>query len=1087
MPALSQPQSKNISTEAKKEPPSRPSSLPKQSNKESEGPNEYQVQSKMQARGFLSNVIPKMNPPKHHAYVNIPVPHELAKSHGEKGEKKGTGDKAEGNIYESPFAASVNEEEDKTQEFDNPRYQGSLKLDATPVYSNQGSYLLTTGHQNKELEYKSDEEASKEHDADFRPKSDSVSSGGGRKKKLVLKVKKKKHYDEDSPESVNLDVDDTKEGKGEKAEETGHSAEVPKNEEGEGNEPVEDKGQEAEEGEKSVEKEEQKGGESVQVEEEVTKRNGEEHGLVGKGQGAENEGQEAKDEGQEVKDECQKAKDEGQGLGVEGDKVVKVKTSAEDSSAKEGRIVNGKSTQAETESNKADDDKINISNGQFLVGEKSKEKEPIDVEMENDESENVASKGTEGDIDARKSEEGGPEKGDENMGGDDQMGAGDDKVISRDRGMENVETNDVEMKEQEEGRLTESEETLGEPERDLGEDKEQNDTTIGGGKKDTTIGGGKKDTTTAEDKLITEAEEIERNEPEGEKTRKVLKYVNPFEDSDEEMMPEKENNKRKEKIVFNPFEVDTDDDLDNDDQNFKFDPSEEFVWDESIGRAVSRRAKLVPGEGPKTTMSAEEFAKHQKKIDDLKKGLAKTGNKEYKNPFEDSDDELDQVHDKGIAKSKKQDGKPRLLVLKTKKKKRAPPPPTQTPFSQGVAENTETTDKETSVMIKIQEGNLGPEQRQKPEPISVAPDANLAPKDPLETFKTYVDNSEVEIRKRLDSKSDGLRRHDDEQFDRATSPVSASCPALNKMKPGEERVIKSNDKSTSSDHLPENNQRREHEQAETGSPQENEGTEEEGKVKGAVKITPEITKKKEKPPKRPAPPVPKGITPFKDSPPTTPQSAVRNGTPDSGRKAKESSARPDESKKGDLVEHSKKIETPEKVANEDEEKIKKKVVKTKSPKEKDKSKEKIKEEKDKSKEKIKEEKDKNKEKIKEEKDKSKIKEKEGKEKKEGKIKEEKEKEKEKKKQKKDKQKEKHIDKNKSPKVKEERGKQEDVDEQDTENVGLIRTYSIIEEKELTIEDIGIELKEIESKQQILEAKGVNMEKRLREILHGKLK
>ena len=1026
----------------------------------------------MQARGFLSNVIPKMNPPKHHAYVNVSVPHELAKSHdgeahGEKGEKKVTSGKAEGNIYESPFAASVYEGEDKTQEFDNPRYQGSLKLDATPVYSNQGSSLLTTGHQTKELEYKSDEEASKEHDADFRPKSDSVSSGGGRKKKLVLKVKKKKHHDEDSPrESVNLDVDDAKEGKGGKAEETGHSAEAPTHEGGEGSEPVEDKGQEAEEGEKSVEKEEQKGSESIQLGEEVAKTNKEEHGLVGEDQGAENEGQEAKDKGQEVKDDCQKAKDEGQGVGVESDKVVKVEASAEDSSTKEDRIVNGKSTPAEAESNKFDDDKIDVSNGQ-LIGEKSKERESFDVEMENNESENVAGKGTEGDIDARKSEEGRPEKGDENMGGDDQMGAGEDKLILGDREMENVETNDVEMKEEEEGRSTESEKALGEPERDLNENKEKNNTA-------TTRG--KKDTTTAIDKLITEAKEIERAEPEGGKTKKVLKYVNPFEDSDEEMMPEKENNKRKEKIVLNPFEVDTDDDLDNDDQNFKFDPSEEFVWDASIGRAVSRRAKLVPGEGPKATMSAEEFAKHQKKIDDLKKGLAKTRSKEYKNPFEDSDDELDQIQEKEIAKSKKQDGKPRLLVLKTKKKKRAPPPPTQAPFSQGVgteaeevvtAENTETTEtihKETSVMIKTQEGNLGPEQIKKPGPISVAPDANLAPKDPLETFKTYVDNSEVEIRKRLDSKSDGLRRHDEEQFDRATSPVSASCPALNKMKLGEERVIKSNDISTSSDHVPENNQRREHEQAETGSPHQNDEKQEEGKVIEAVKITPKITEKKEKPPKRPAPPVPKGITPFKDSPPTTPQSAVRNRTPDSGRKAKESPVRFDESKKVDAVEHSKKIETPEKVANVDEEKIKKKVLKTKSPKEKDKTKET----------------------VKEEKEKIKVKEKEGKDKKERKIKEEKEKEKEKKKRKKEKQKEKNIDRNKSPKVKEERGKQEDVDEQETENVGLVRTYSIIEEKELTLEDIGIELKEIESKQQILEAKGVNMEKRLREILHGKL-
>eukprot|EP00112_Aurelia_sp_Birch-Aquarium-sp1_P003742 Seg1421.5 transcript_id=Seg1421.5/GoldUCD/mRNA.D3Y31 product="MICAL-like protein 2" protein_id=Seg1421.5/GoldUCD/D3Y31 len=1038
MPPLSQPLSKNISKEAKKEPPGRPSALPKESNTESKGANEQNVQSKMQARGFLSNVIPKMNPPKHHAYVNVPIPHEVAKAQNmeEQGDKGGKKDKAEVNIYERPFAASVNyEEKNKTEEFDNPRYLRNLKLDTTPVYSNQGSSLLTIGSQNKGLECKSDEEASsKDHDADFRPKSDSVSSGGGKKKKLVLKVKKKKPHEESSPrESMNLNVDDTKEGKGDKAEDTSQSSEGQRQEGGEGSEQEEDKCQEAEGGKKSMEKEEQKGGESVQVGEEAAKGDKEGEGLAGEGPGVDDEGQKAENEGEE-------AKDEGQGSGIEGGKV---KTDVEDLSAKEDKIVHGKSTEgAADESNKDDDHQSEISNDQ-LIGEKPKEQEPVDVEMEHNKSENVGGKDEEGEIAARKSGDEFPEKSEQNMESDEQMGAGEKKVIVGDREADNVEANEVEMKEREEGRLTEGEETMGEQEQNLDEDKE------------------KKDITTAGDKLGTEAKKIEQEEPEREKTKTVLKYVNPFEDSDEEMMPEKDNNKRKEKIILNPFEVDTDDDLDNDDENLKFDSSEEFVWDESIGRAVSRRAKLVPGEGPKTTMSAEEFAKHLKKIDDLKKGLAKTGKKDCKNPFEDSDDELDRIHEKGLEKSRKQDGKPRLLVLKTKKKRKAPPPPTQAPLSQGIhteakeeiaGESTESIDKETSVIMKIQEKNLGPEQKQKPEPILVAPDANLAPKDPLETFKTYVDNSEVEIRKRLDSKSDGLRRYDEEQVDRATSPVSASCPALNKMKPhGEERVIKSNDKSTSSDYLPENNQRREHE---TGIPQQKQDHQEEGKELeiGVGKTTPEVIKKKEKPPKRPAPPVPKGITPFKDSPPSTPQSAAWNGTPDAGKKAKESPARPDEGKEGDGVEQSKKLETPERVTDVEKEKMKKKVLKTKSPKEKDKSKEK----------------------GKEEKEKSKVKEKEGKEKREGKVKEEKEK----KKQKKDK-------KNKSPKVTNERDKPEEVvDEQEVETTGLVRTYSIIEEKELTIEDIGIELKEIESKQQVLEAKGVNMEKRLRDILHG---
>jgi len=60
----------------------------------------------------------------------------------------------------------------------------------------------------------------------------------------------------------------------------------------------------------------------------------------------------------------------------------------------------------------------------------------------------------------------------------------------------------------------------------------------------------------------------------------------------------------------------------------------------------------------------------------------------------------------------------------------------------------------------------------------------------------------------------------------------------------------------------------------------------------------------------------------------------------------------------------------------------------------------------------------------------------------------------------------------------------EIRDENDESVQLQRTFSIVEQEEMSLDDIAVELKEIEDKQGLLEQKGVKMEKRLRDQLHG---
>ena len=537
------------------------------------------------------------------------------------------------------------------------------------------------------------------------------------------------------------------------------------------------------------------------------------------------------------------------------------------------------------------------------------------------------------------------------------------------------------------------------------------------------------------------------NKEEGRAKKRVLKYVNPFEDSDEEGIDSRES-KTAGESVLNPFEVDSD----IDDYNSGPKNESEYLSDEGIGRAVSRKTKLIPGEGPKSPLSPEALIEHQKRIEDIKNGLLRSEKEKYRNPFEDSDDDIleEKARDEDLRETGSNEIRHKRLVLKVKMKKRAPPPPVDgkqaapKPLSEG--DRVETgKEKLTSSDVESRDEKAK---------------SNVDVSDPLETFKTYINNSDAEMRKRLDSRLSSASCEGAQNYQQLTTPVSMSCPVL-------------------TDHT-----------SDTSSVLCEDGWHEEGSEAQQVKDE-AAKKRKEKPPKRPAPPVPKGITPYKELSPSNGRAVHNEESPSVGEEASVEDA--DEVKRG-----SKQQNGVNKSDKEEE------LVEKKSKKEKG-----IEKDKEARKEKA-NEMDKE---FKKEKGKLKVKDKEAKKEKgiekDKEVKKEKDnmKEKEKRKEKEMKENEKKKGKGKEKKKQKgletmddekgmKNGKKDEVvvnadnglKEKMNENGGdrkRERPYSVIEEREMSLDDIGGELKVIEQKQRILEEKGVKMEKRLREQLHGK--
>ena len=508
---------------------------------------------------------------------------------------------------------------------------------------------------------------------------------------------------------------------------------------------------------------------------------------------------------------------------------------------------------------------------------------------------------------------------------------------------------------------------------------------------------------------------------EDQRSRKVLQYVNPFDETDDEELDNSEQ-KAKDELTLNPFEIDSGDEKveSRQDQDYS------YSSDDGIGRAVSRKIKLIPGEGPKTALTPEELAEHQRKIEIIKKELMKNENEEarYRNPFEESDDDLmDTEKSKYQETSDKKNSAEhhKKLVLKVKKKRRAPQPPEE--------KRVATVDQ--VAMQEEVKSNIKHEENMEEKSV-VKP--SLTPADPLETFKTYIQNSEVEMRKRLDSKASIVLQQENLEY-KETSPTSASCPTLNKIELYDEHRV--DDTSLGSD----------------------EGTRNVG-AHDATEIADKASGRKEKAPKRPAPPVPKGITPFKEISGSdierVPSPCSTEIEPDGNDKATELQ-KAIGNKKGEIKKQviNKTNETEE--CEKKRENGNKKKDRQEDMKSKEKKQEIVTLNEKETKQKNLKVKDKKKEK-------EKVK---GKQYELGKKK-----------------KKEKVEKKERDEIEDQgSGLREIVDEKD-ENFELKRTFSIVEDKEMSLDDIAIELKEIEEKQRLLEQRGVKMEKRLRDQLHG---
>ena len=893
-----------------KGPPSRPANPPGQISKDNLHQHDHHIKDRDQARGFLTGLIPKME---------MEDGKEVNKMKDEKNVP----------IYETPFACNSVRAESTTNEgkkedvFENPRYRESLKMDAKPIYENQGPCLLSLDNRKsvENLNEKDEENLSNDERHESEGEHE-INDKPIKKKKLILKVKKK-HKKGDTQPRISMNL-----------------------EEGSGSENGDDK-----KGEKIAISSD---GDDLQVEEvdkEEEKGNSKEVGEV--------------DDDSEHVNDTEKVSDADS---MKGQEEKELKGFDEE---KENKDENG--GKEDVLFNEMEGDEFN---NQEATGHK--EEDEVDNEKEEENEETAMN-----------------------------------ESIDTDNDKEQVsETKDEEMKEDE--KTTEMMPEIERSEEDdiISENNENRDENV---------------TNESNDKEM-EGTPYETHKKEQEtKGKKVLKYVNPFDSSDEEMT--KSEDKPKMRVVLNPFEVDSESELLEDTKEV-----DDFSSDDGIGRAVSRKTKLIPGEGPKTPLTAEELAEHQKKIEDIKKGLIRNEKEKYINPFEESDDDLlekDESRNEESNEVRKQELHEKRLVLKVKKKKRAPQPPVE----------MKKPAPKPPVDTVATEGKVGDGgEVEKTGKEGVAAKANLAPVDPLETFKTYIGNSEVEMRKRLDSKTSRISFNEQLKDEQAISPTSASCPALN--------ITGFHDKIRADDASIEPDEETRHDKEQDAPDADN-----------------EAAKKKEKPPKRPAPPVPKGIMPYKD---------IIGASPIMVR-AKES---PNMEAEHDKDVKMQRGEVKEKVDKKKDVKKKTKEMTEEIENKKEKNKRDEKENEKENKKKKDKEKRIEKEKQKgvvmdneNEKEKKKAKNKEKKNQKELEVKE-------------DKKGKMKVKGGKDIENKNENSKEPDVIE---DHVGLVRTYSIIEEKEMSLDDIGIELKEIEEKQRALEQKGVKMEKRLREQLHGKLK
>eukprot|EP00794_Sanderia_malayensis_P009132 gene9132-10105_t len=544
-----------------------------------------------------------------------------------------------------------------------------------------------------------------------------------------------------------------------------------------------------------------------------------------------------------------------------------------------------------------------------------------------------------------------------------------------------------------------------------------------------------------EDKSIVEEQdktEIEKEEVEGEgKKLKVLKYVNPFEESDDEILEDEKSNYEQQKISMNPFEESDDEEVYKGVE--KVSESNKSEMDES---GVARPIRIRPGTGPKLQMPSVKVREHEKKILNLKMAMKEkeSETKEYRNPFEDSDDDLlneDQAKDVGEKKHNKK------YVLKRKHKRPAPQP------------RPEVKEKET---VKT-DGNEVPSPNVEDGGEIEGAKGDSLEDERLETFKAYVENSKIEIdhEKRLDERPEELKAGKIDSRgvlpSGMSSPVSASCPSLAAAKPIGINQL-DDDKPSSleginvvvtlpADRLYSNDIG--YVPAKDGIDEKRTEAERQQKVHRLPSVDKDMAaKKKEAAPKRPAPPVPRGVLPYRE-----PVDGKQEGRPSpksadaKGVEKKDSITKPDMSKdrrKTNAVEVKKSKEKKAPKSGIDKENENKTVIESKALKDKEPRKAEV------------------------GKDRKKINVDEAKKSKEKELKGKKK------------------IKDKSPKVKNKDGNRKDL--KPAEKVEEKQEVYFVDEKELTLDEIAVELKTNETKQRELEQRGVKMEKKLREQLHG---
>ena len=808
--------------------PPRPSHLPQQQQLDHTGmktvaSTESGKSDIINARGFLSHVLPGIKDEEHRSTQSIE-------------------DQGGVHIYEKPFLGDSHKQDQHrvTGEFENPRYGEKITMSPAVIYANEGSSLLsleTSKEESKEsgvtkgIEVGHDNlEIFKEQD---RPRSDSAVSScseGGKKKKLILKVKKKKKKDEEGRErdSKNLEEDGDDHAAVIKATEdateeeedkdiTATSTEVKDDasglanleEDGDDHTSVMNTAEDAEEEDKDIT------ATSIEVKDDASslanlEEDGDDHtSVMDTAEDAEEEEEEDKD----ITATATEVKDDASGLANEEIVDVHQKEHIDTHHQEEGmeededidtnRLENIKEdTEADLKADLEADEKLGQ---QILEDTMAKESEKATDEIKNGES-------AEERVDSTVSES---EREAENIASDEQ---GDQDVVQV------VQHPQIDIS-------PETREPVEEKDEEIVSDPDQQPQTVSN----------------------SEQEHVEEAETVGKTTRpKVLKYVNPFEDSDDDILdtPEQEEPK----IYVNPFEATSDED--------------ELIDARRVGGV-----KIAPGDGPRVQVSPTEIAEHQKKIWTLKMAREQGKQTEYRNPFEDSDDDLlnegaaEQTRTGENYKSREhapggQKDHHKKLVLKKKKKRPAPPKPIHLidTISAGTKQLEKEDDKKLTNPFDTSTGDILDE-------------------DTVKTFQTYVDNSTIELDKdkRLDNRplerrQGSVRRNDKAGFDGGmTSPVSASCPSLMDDHSQEQSFEDEQNRPVSAEDIARqglNSSGRLY-SADVGYAAKRSGEHEvpeneTDEKKVDTKESPMA--KKERPPKRPAPPVPKGVKPFHEKP-----------------------------------------------------------------------------------------------------------------------------------------------------------------------------------------------------------------------------